>query len=91
MTDTTVNEADVLHLVGVGALPPSQSAPNPSCPTHPTTAEELEAIAAADHPNAIDIMNALACPICHGTGVETVRTTPTCTATRACPRCFPTP
>ena len=79
--DTTVNEADVLHLVGVGALPP----------THSTTAEELKAIAAADHPNAIDIMNALACPICHGTGVETVRTTPTCTATRACPRCFPTP
>jgi hypothetical protein len=59
--DTTVNESDVLHLVGVGALPPASSAPNP------------------------------ACPICHGTNVEVIRTTPTATATRACPRCFPTP
>ena len=32
-----------------------------------------------------------ACPVCHGTGVEVIRTTPTATATLACPRCFPTP
>jgi hypothetical protein len=32
-----------------------------------------------------------ACPICHGTGVQVIQTSPIATMTRACPACFPPP